>query len=209
MRYRTAALGLLILLGGCFTGERPSFTTEPFPAGSATGDPSIDEVLDQLDKADEGTYTAQYTVLTKFGNTTRPASVAVAAARRSVTVGSVRFLTVNGDSQTCLLDKTDPCSSTIDPARISDTQITPDFYAGDAAKRLRRVASNKIGPPVLHSETIAGQPATCVDVPVPGGTSVFCVLANGPLARLDDGAVAINLTGFAAAVDKSLFANGE
>ena len=99
----------------------------------------------------------------------------------------MRFLT-NGDvSQTCILDKTDPCSSTLDPARISDTQITPDFYAADAAKRLRRIAVGMIGTPVSHVETIAGQSATCVDVPVPGGTSVFCVLAGGPLARLDDG----------------------
>ncbi len=205
MRHRGAALGLLILLSGCFTGERPSFTTEPFPAGSPSGDPSIDQILAQLDAVNEGPYTAQYTVLTKFGNTTRPASVTVATARRSVTVGDVRFLTVNGASQTCLLGKSDPCSSTIDPARISDTQITPDFYAADAAKRLRRSAVAKIGSPVSRVETIAGQEATCVDVPVPGGTSVFCVLTNGPLARLDDGAVAINLTQFVTAVDESLF----
>jgi hypothetical protein len=59
---------------------------------------------------------------------------------------------------------------------------------------------------VSHTEDIAGQSATCVDVPVPGGVSVFCVLPNGPLARLDDGAVSVNLTQFAPAVDESLFA---
>jgi hypothetical protein len=205
MRNRAAALGLLILITGCFTGKRPSFP-DPFPTGSPSGDPSIDQVLVQLDAVNDGPYTADYTVLTKFGNTTRPASVSVATARRSVTVGDVRFLTVNGSSQTCLLDKIDPCSSTIDPARISDTQITPDFYAADAAKRLRRGAIARIGTPTSHIENIAGQSATCVDVPVSRGTLVFCVLANGPLARLDDGAVAINLTQFAAAVDETLFA---
>ena len=206
MRFRSAALGLLVLLTGCFTGQRPSFIPEPFAAGAPTGDAAIDHVLAELDAVNEGPYRADYTVLTKFGNTSRPASVAVETGRRSVTIGSVRFITASGKSQTCLLDKRDPCSSTIDPARISDTQITPDFYATDAAKRLRRSAVARIGPTVAHTEQIGGQTASCVDVPVTGGTSVFCALARGPLARLDDGAVAINLTQFAPAADESLFA---
>jgi hypothetical protein len=205
MRRRAAVLGLLILLSGCFTGKRPSLTTEPFATGSSSGDPSIDEVLTGLDAINGGPYTATYTVLTKFGNTTRPAVVALTAARRSVTVGDVRFITTGDTSQTCIVGSTDPCSSGIDPARISDTQITPDFYAADAAKRLRRNAVARIGTPVLHTDQIGGQLATCVDVPVPGGTSVFCVLPGGPLARLDDGSVSINLTQYAPSIDESMF----
>jgi hypothetical protein len=196
----------MLLLSGCFTGERPSITTEPFPRGSSSGDTSIDQVLVQLDAVNEGPYTADYTVLTKFGNTTRPASVTVAASRRSVTVGDVRFISSSGSSQTCILHGPGPCSSSIDPARISDTQITPDFYAADAAKRLRRSAASRIGQPISHTDQIAGQTAMCVDVPVAGGTSVFCALTSGPLARLDDGAVSINLTRYAPAVDEALFA---
>jgi hypothetical protein len=208
MRFRAAVLGLtmLLVLSGCFTGERPSFTTEPFEPGTSSGDPAIDAVLTELDTVNEGPFTADYTVLTKFGNTTRPATVGVSPGRRSVTVGDVRFITINGTSQTCILDKSDPCSSTIDPQRISDVQITPDFYAVDAAKRLRRSAIARIGTPIAHLETYAGQQATCVDVPVPGGTSTFCALTKGPLARLDDGAVTINLTQYAPAIDESLFA---
>ena len=157
MRHRGATLALLTVLSGCFTGPRPSYTTEPFPRGSSSGDAAIDNVLAQLDADNDGPYTANYTVLTKFGNITRPASVSVAAGRRSVTVGDVRFITTDGASQTCILDKTDPCSSSIDPARISDTQITPDFYAADAAKRLRRSAVARIGQPIPHTEQI-GRP---------------------------------------------------
>ena len=206
MRHRPVIVAFILLLSGCFTGERPSITTEPFPRGSSSGDPSIDQVLAQLDAVNEGPYAAHYTVLTKFGNTTRPASVTVAPSRRSVTVGDVRFIDSSGASQTCILDSTDPGSSSIDPARISDTQITPDFYAADAAKRLRRSAASRIGEPIAHTDQIAGQSAVCVDVPLSGGTSVFCALTNGPLARLDDGAVSINLTEYAPAVDESLFA---
>jgi hypothetical protein len=206
MRRLAAALGLVILLNGCFTGKRPSVVNDPFPPGLSSGDPAIDQVLDQLDLNNAGPYTAVYTVLTKFGNVTRPATVAVDHGRRSVTVGDVRFLTVGDASQTCMLATKDPCSSSLDPARISDTQITPDFYAADAAKRLRRDASAVIGATVSHVETIAGQPATCVDVPLPGGTSAFCVLTGGPLARLDDASVAIELTKFTPAVDEAAFA---
>ena len=206
MRHRRATFALLILLSGCFTGPRPSYTTEAFPAGSSSGDAAIDNVLAQLDAVNDGPYTVDYTVLTKFGNTTHPASVSVTAGRRSVTVGNVRFITSNGASQTCILDKADPCSSSIEPARISDTQITPDFYAADSAKRLRRSAVARIGATIAHTEQIAGQPATCVDVPVSGGVSVFCALTSGPLARVDDGAVKIELTQYTPGVDESLFA---
>jgi hypothetical protein len=206
MRRVVATFGLVILLGGCFTGKRPSVVSDPFPVGKSTGDPAIDQVLDQLDMNNVGPYTAEYTVLTKFGNVTRPAVVAIDHDRRSVTVGQVRFLTINNAAQTCLLDTTNPCSSSIDPARISDTQITPDFYGADAARRLRRDATSVIGASVSHVESIAGQSATCVDVPLPGGTSVFCVLAGGPLARLDDASVAIELTKFTPAVDEAAFA---
>ncbi|MEY2570037.1 MAG: hypothetical protein QOE63_387 [Acidimicrobiaceae bacterium] len=206
MRRCAALLGLLLLLSGCFTGKRPSVVKDPFPAGLATGDPAIDQVLAQLDAANAGPYTANYTVLTKFGNVSRPASVSVEQGRRSVTVGDVRFLTVGNASQTCLLDRQNPCSPSIQPARISDTQVTPDFYAADAAKRLRRDATAIVGKPISHVETMAGQQATCVDVPLSGGTSVFCVLSGGPLARLDDASVAIDITQFAPTVNESLFA---
>jgi hypothetical protein len=207
MRHRAAALTLLILLSGCFTGKRPSINTEPFPPGSSSGHPAIDQVLTQLDTINDGPYTADYSVLTKFGNTSRSARVAIDTARRSITVGNVRFLTLNDTFHTCVLGEA-VCSSSIEPARISDTQITPDFFAADSAKRLRRAAIALAGPPVSHVEEIAGQPATCVDVPLSsGGTSVFCALTNGgPLARLDDGAVSINLTQFSTTVDDSSFA---
>jgi len=209
MRRRAAAIALLMVavvsLSSCFTGKRPSVVNDPFPTGATTGDPAIDQVLAELDVNNHGPYTADYTVLTKFGNITRPASVAIDQTRRSVTVGSVRFLTLDNVRNTCVLDKPDPCSTSLDPARISDTQITPDFYAADAAKRLRRDAVDRIATPVSHIEIIGGQSTTCVDVPLTGGTSIFCVLKGGPLARLDDAAVSINLTQFATAADESLF----
>lgn len=209
VRHRAAVLLLLgaaVVLTGCFTGKRPSPANDPFQPGTSSGNAAIDQVLAQLDQVDSGPYTADYTVLTKYGNTSRPATVAVDGSRRSVTIGEVRFLTTADSAQTCLLDSAQPCSSTIDPARVSDTQITPTFFAADAAKRLRRDATSMVAPPLSHVENIAGQVATCVDVPLPGGTSVFCALQGGPLARLDDAAVSIDLRSFTATVDEAVFA---
>src|ERR1043165_2182912 len=77
MRLRAATLVLLVVLGGCFTGPRPSPTTEPFRPGTSSGDASIDAVLNQLDAVREGPFTATYSVLTKFGNITHPATVSI------------------------------------------------------------------------------------------------------------------------------------
>ena len=89
--------------------------------------------------------------------------------------------------------------------RISDTLITVDFYAADTAKRLRRDAAAKLGPATGYDEVIADQPATCVDVPLVGGTAVYCALASGLLAKLDDGDVAVTLTLYGDTVDASAF----
>lgn len=203
-----ALIGALLLastLTSCFTGKRPSPSEDPFPAGSPTGDTSIDQVLAELDQINTGPYTAEYKVLTRYGNTTRSATVAVDGARRSITIGDVRFLTLPDGSHTCLLNTTEPCSTSIDANRISDTQITPNFYATDAAKRLRRDATSMVAKPISHIDQIAGRAATCVDVSLPGGTAVFCTLSRGPLARLDDASVSIQLTTFNPTVDETSF----
>ena len=52
---------------------------------------------------------------------------------------------------------------------------------------------------------IAGQPATCVTIPLAGATTTYCALDNGPLARLDAADVVVTMTGFDAAADESTF----
>jgi hypothetical protein len=92
-----------------------------------------------------------------------------------------------------------------DPQRISDTGVTYEFYAADTAKRLRRDAVAKVGPATASTQAIAGQNATCVDVPVTGGTAVYCALDSGLLAKLDDGDVLVTLTLYGATVDENNF----
>ena len=186
-----------VVLSSCFTGERPHFNNDPFAQGVPTGDAAIDAVLFELDAVTSGPATAVYAVLTKFGNTTSGAAVVLDGARRAIEVGSVRYVDTGDEQFTCTIDEateaaTD-CESGVNPARISDVGITIEFYAAEAATRLRRDAQATLGPAVAHEEVIANQPATCVSVTVTGGTAIYCVLENGLIAKLDDGDVLITL----------------
>ena len=208
MRIRAATISLLLVVAGCFTGERPSFTTEPFPAGrrrAATRRSTRCSTSSM--PSTTGPYTADYTVLTKFGNTTTPGQrvaggIAPIGHRRRRAVPHRRRRIADVPAR-----QADPCSSSIDPARISDTQITPDFYAADAAKRLRRSAVDRIGTPVAHVDQIAGQSATCVDVP--RARRHVGVLRARPTVRWPGSTTApssINLTQYSPAIAESLFA---
>ena len=200
-RALVAAAVAVLLLAGCMTGERPTLAESP----TTTGDQAVDAVLERLDAAGAGTFTAGYDVLTKFGNLSTPATVSQAGpARRSVTIGSVRFLVDGTSTATCRLDG-GGCSDTLDPARVSDTQLSPDFYATSAAARLRRDAAARVGATAGSSTSIGGQAAACVTIPVADSTTTYCALDDGPLARLDAADVAIELTGFTPAVDETLF----
>ena len=58
-----------------------------------------------------------------------------------------------------------------------------------------------------YQETIAGQIASCVSVPLPGGTAVYCTLDNGVLARMDDGDVAVSMLNYSASATENLFSS--
>jgi len=196
-----------LLLTGCFTGKRPHFTdtSTPFPAGSTTGDAAIDAVLSKLDAPTAGPATAAYSVLTKYKMLNSQAVVVLDGGSRSVTIGNIHYIQTAAANATCTVDGTVPCTATLDAARVSDIGLTFDFYASDTAKRLRRDAQAKIGPTTAHAETIANQPAQCVDVPLSGGVAVYCVMNNGLIAKLDDGDIAVNLTIYGDVSDPNQF----
>ena len=206
---RLVGFGLAIVaavgLSGCFTGERPTLAEAP----AATGDPATDAVLQRLDTASTAVFSADYDVLTKFGGVSRPASVVQAGpARRSVTVGSIRFLIEDAETATCDLE-TDVCTESLDVARISDTQLSADFFARSAATRLRRDANARTGDTIGSTVEIAGQPAACVAIPLSSSTETYCALDSGPLARIDAADVRIELTAYSPEVDESKFARSD
>lgn len=191
----TLLLAAVMLPSACATGPRPTWgdSTLP-PAPTMTGDPDIDAVLELLDAPSDAAMTADYSVLRKYGNVTTTAHLAIGTGgRRSVTLGDVRFITGPEGSATCTPTG---CEQGIVAQAASDTGITIEFWAADAAARLRRDAAAKIGPTGVRSTMLVEQPVECVDLPVAGGTAVYCVLQSGVLAVLDDGDVRVELTSF-------------
>ncbi len=197
-----AALTVLstVLLAACFTGERPTFADRKFDTGTTTGDPAIDAVLAKLDTAatTPPTFTADYDITVRFGNLQKTATVTVDGRSRSITMGDVEYVQTPDLIETC---RSSTCTTGLDAAAISDSQMTVDFYAADAATRLRVDAAAKIGPTASRTEQIAGQPADCVDVVQSSGTASYCVLGDGILAKLTDGDVYVTMTSFSETAD--------
>ena len=194
-----------LALAACATGQRPSFDADE-PSQQATGDPAIDAVLERLDRVGLEQFTADYTVLTRLGGKESMATVVQADnSRRSITINDVRFLDGSGTVATCNLG-TAECEAVINDARVSDVQITHDFYGSSVARRLRVDAGRSLSPARGYNETIGGQPATCADVPVSGGTKVYCALDSGPLARYDGNDVVIQLVASIPTPDETKFA---
>lgn len=203
------AIVALLFTASCFEGERGYFVETAFVPGTSTGDAAIDAVLMGLDAAAEpqapGPLTATYSVLTKLGITKHTATVARDGTSRSIVIDNIHFLDVDGTTNTCSVDGSVACTVGLDLARVSNVGITPDFYAADTAKRLRRDALSKLAPTTAGTIDIAGFTATCADVTLQGGTARYCVLPSGMLALLDDGDVRIELTGLVEAVDPASF----
>ena len=55
------------------------------------------------------------------------------------------------------------------------------------------------------TETIAGQSAACVVVPLGGSESTYCALDSGALARIDAADVVVELTSWSAIPDPEAF----
>lgn len=199
-------LAAAVLVAGCFTGERPHFREgQELAPGSLTGDAAIDAVLAKFDAVTTGPIAAAYNTLTKYGNVSRVANVQINGMDRSVAIGNVHYIHTDVVDVTCTTDGSQPCVTGWDPARVSDTLLTADFYAAEPARRLRRDAAAALGPATGSVETIAQSQATCATLQLPGGVAKYCVLDSGMLALLDDGDVRVELGLVVAMIDPAQF----
>lgn len=195
------ALAAALLLGGCFTGKRPSFIDD---AKEPTGDAAVDGVLELLESPASGTFTATYDILAKYGGATFTATVARDDTRLSVTIGDVRYLQGPQGLQTCTVS-TGVCETGLNDASISDTGVLHTFAKESAADRLRREASTSTAPGESYQATIADQQAECVKLTSAGGPIQFCALDDGWLASQDVAEVNVMLTSIAPTAAESLF----
>lgn len=202
-----AALAALLVLAGCATGPRPSFDADE-PARGDTGDVAVDAVLGRLDSVAPEQFTARYEILTRLGGLESTATVVQADnSRRSVTINDVRFLNGSGTASTCDL-ATGECEASINDARVSNVQVTHEFYGSSFAQRLRVDANRRIGDASGYEITQADRQALCVDVPVSGGTKSYCAFENGPLARYDGADLFIQAVSLDDAADEAAFGTG-
>lgn len=196
----------LLMLAGCFTGERPTFAepTVGGEPGTPTGDANVDAVLTKLETNDRIVFTAEYTVTRLIGPVTTSARVSQDASRRSVTIGDIRFLSV-GTDQTCDLVAA-TCESGLLDARTSDSGVGHQFADATPAQRLRISVTRATAPTAGRLETIAGYPSACVDVPVGTGTETYCANDLGVISRWSAADVTVELLSVSPSAMDELFA---
>lgn len=198
-----------LALASCFTGKRPELEDDTGAPVASTGNEDIDRVLGLLDSVDRSEFTVGYDIETMF-NTVSSTGIVVQALgqRRSITVENdertVRFIENAGDELTCNL-LAGECETSLNDARISDTQLSHTFYGPAFASRLRADADRRIGDPEAYTKNLAGQEAECVDIAVAGGTKSYCALASGPLAEFIGADVTIELTSYSPEPDSTKF----
>lgn len=199
-RAGVAVAAVSLLLAGCATGERPML--EPVPV---VDDEAAEVVLERLARAGSVPFTATYDIVPSTTGATTTAVVRQLDGRRRVTIGNVDYLLDGATVQTCQLES-DECEEFVNDALVSDLNLTHRFWSDGIADRLVVDASRRTGFSEGRTDTIAGRSAACVDVPVLGGTVLYCALDEGVLARYFNADVSIELTSFTSDVDPESFA---
>lgn len=210
----TALVVIGVGLNACATGTR----AELRPELSTTGHAAVDDVLSRIGTLPDAVYSADYDVHLPYDDSDVEVTTTQAAAdRRSLTIGDVRFIVEpgQGGGRTCDLS-TGECEPRIAPQRVSDVQMTNDFFGTSLAARLRRDADLAIAEPVASTEDFDGMTATCVAITLsppasaPDTTPVntYCVFDNGVLERLDSADIAVAITDYADEADEQQFVLG-
>lgn len=218
------AAALVAAFSGCGTGTRAELRTDLV----STGSEAVDAVLSRLGELPTAVYAADYDVSLPSiadgqGATIRPESdveVSTTQAepnRRSLTIGDVRFIVEPGQSggRTCDLS-TGECTPEILAQRVSDVQMTNDFFGTSLVARVRRDASVAIAAPAASTEDVDGETATCVAIPMSPPASApdespvttYCVLDNGVLTRLDAADIDVTITDYSTEADERQFQIG-
>jgi hypothetical protein len=188
---------------GCMTGDRPTLAE-----ATSTGHREIDRLLERLGDLGEARYTAHYDVLVRYGEVSTTASASQSDGdRRSLTIGDVRYVSHAQVTKTCTVS-TATCIPEIDPTRVSDVMMTPDFFGTSMIARIELDASRAVAEPAVTAEPTDGGEAVCVAIPVADATTTYCVLENGVLTRMDGPDLVVTMTSYSDEVDELLYAEG-
>jgi hypothetical protein len=207
-----AAAGVLLLLTGCFTGERPRLVTdETLPP---IDDSAIASLIDVLDAPSDGTaFTVVYRITTKFGGQTTDGSIVVDPLNgTSVQIADTRYVTrLDGSTITCST-VTDTCTPGVDETRVADRMLNSRIFQQAMIDRLRQDARVAVGDTTLERRSIADRPASCVAVPVVDSSGItqqksYCAFDGlGVLASFDGADLFIDTERVLMTADPAAFA---
>lgn len=211
-RIRSTVLALvgLTVATGCATGERPTLVAPP----STIADPVTAAVVERLDRAETAVFTATYDITPTSTSETTTATVVQSGPSRRVTIGSVEYVRDPEGARTCETGNVG-CVDGFDEARVSNLNITSEFWGRSSQTRLGLNAARAVGTPTGSTETIGGQAATCASIPLQSTVSIddsavqslmYCAIDAGILARYTGADVVIELTSFTNTVDETLLA---
>jgi hypothetical protein len=206
-RLAVGAAALTLVVTACAHGARPSFgvaTTASTPSTtSATGDALVDQLVGRIDRVSSQTFTATYILTRKLGGQVADGTVAQLPPKLAITVRDTKFFA--GDQERTCTISTKHCEDGISAQLIADVASSTGFYGPAAAAEIRVSMGRRNNAPTSDTRQIAGQPATCVTIPVGTGEEVYCVLTSGVVALIDRADVRVEMTSYVPAADAAAF----
>lgn len=210
-RLATVAAVVVAACSACFTGARPKLVTEatiPRLDDSAIG--TVAEIL--AAGPPDVAFTVDYTIVTKLGGQTTTARLANdPLLGTSLVVAEVRYVwPADGQRWTCSTI-TNECESGIDETRVSDRQLTSEFWGPSIVERLRQDVSFAVRDADGRAGDVAGRTATCVDVPVVDSsgsprTKSYCAFDSlGVVAMFDTADLTVTATAVTDSADPASF----
>ena len=206
---------LLLLLGGCITGERPRLVTDDtIPSIDDAAIRSVVEVLARNSSdAAPPKFTISFSVVTKFGGQSSSASISVdPMLGTSIQFPNVRFVfALDGTTVTCSR-VLDTCETGINEIFVSDRMLNSRIFKESIVSRLEQDSRVAVGDSLPSVRNIAGWPSTCAAVPVVDSTGItreksYCAFDDfGILAFMDTADLLIEATDIRTTVDPSAFA---
>jgi hypothetical protein len=200
-RFTAVVVAIVVTATACATGQRPTLVEDP-----VVDDAVAQAVLDRLDRSGGTTFTADYEITPSASGVPTHATVMQSGREQRITIGDVDYYTDGIVSRTCAVGGTE-CVDSIDEARVSNLNITSNFWGRSSATKLEVDAARSVDDSTGSTATIASRPATCADVHVPAiggvGSVTYCAVDDGVLGRYFGADVSIELTSFVPSVDQA------
>lgn len=192
-----------LILGGCFTGERPTLVpTETIPTIS---DAAIQNVVTVLESDPTTVFTITYEVVTKFGDLYSAVSLAHDPGfGTSITIAEVRYIySADGTTLTCSTITSD-CSPGIDESRVSDRQLVSTIFKQASVDRMQQDSRVAVGSAVASQLVILDNAVTCAAIPVVDSNGAtqskrYCAFTQlGVIASMDTADLAVTAMSYSA-----------